>query len=185
MANSKNILNRLGLPQSYTSLILGSLVVIVAIVLVFGIIRRGAGFTPSITPPDTSAPESQFTQEKKELPANYTIAQGDTLWSISEKFYKSGYNWVDITKENNLQNPDVLFVGTTLKIPNVEPKMPQVENQPNAITGTSYTVVQDDNLWDVAVRAYGDGYKWVDIAKANNLVNPDVIDVGQALTIPR
>ena len=29
---------------------------------------------------------------------------------ISEKFYKSGYNWVDIAKANNIANPNSIFI---------------------------------------------------------------------------
>lgn len=55
----------------------------------------------------------------------------------------------------------------------------------DAITEDSYTVVLGDSLWDIAIRAYGDGYKWVEIAKANNLSNPDLIHPGNEFTLPR
>ncbi|QQS38540.1 LysM peptidoglycan-binding domain-containing protein [Candidatus Woesebacteria bacterium] len=53
------------------------------------------------------------------------------------------------------------------------------------IEGETYTVVRGDNLWKIAERAYGDGYKWVDIAKANKLVNPSIIHAGNVFVIPR
>lgn len=53
------------------------------------------------------------------------------------------------------------------------------------IEGTSYTVIKGDTLWDIAVRAYGDGYKWTEIASANNLVNPNIIHAGNVFTLPR
>jgi nucleoid-associated protein YgaU len=49
----------------------------------------------------------------------------------------------------------------------------------------SYTVVKGDSLWSIAVKAYGDGYKWVSIAKANKLDNPNVIHAGNVLVIPK
>lgn len=62
-------------------------------------------------------------------------------------------------------------------------------NAPNGtmtkITGTTYDVVRGDNLWNIAVRAYGDGYRWVDIARANHLANPRIIHAGNHFTIPR
>jgi len=53
------------------------------------------------------------------------------------------------------------------------------------ITGDKYVVVAGDSLWTIAIRAYGDGYKWVDIAKANELANPDIIHAGNEFTLPR
>lgn len=57
--------------------------------------------------------------------------------------------------------------------------------QQQDIKGNEYTVVQGDNLWTIAERAYGDGYKWVEIARANKLDNPDIIHAGNKLTLPR
>lgn len=53
------------------------------------------------------------------------------------------------------------------------------------ITGDKYTVVSGDSLWEIAERAYGNGNKWVEIAKANNLKNPNVIHSGNSFTLPR
>jgi len=55
----------------------------------------------------------------------------------------------------------------------------------SSISGASYTVVKGDNLWDIAEKAYGDGFKWTEIAKANNLHNPSVIHTGNVLSLPR
>lgn len=57
--------------------------------------------------------------------------------------------------------------------------------QSSAITQATYTVLEGDHLWEIAVRAYGDGFRWSDIAKANNLSSPDAIAPGMVLTIPR
>jgi nucleoid-associated protein YgaU len=47
-----------------------------------------------------------------------------------------------------------------------------------------YTVVSGDTLWAIAERFYGDGSKYPQIASANGIANPDLIMVGQELTIP-
>lgn len=47
-----------------------------------------------------------------------------------------------------------------------------------------YTVVKGDTLWGISKRYYGDGSKYMTIAKANNISNPDIIHVGQKLLIP-
>ena len=126
-----------------------------------------------------NAESQELIQEEKN--SVYTVVQGDNLWTISEKFYQTGYKWIDIAKANNLTNPDIIEKGVKLKIPKDE----SLIAQPNSISGTTYTVKQGEYLWDIAVRAYGDGYKWVDIAKANSLENPDLIFSGNNLVIPR
>lgn len=53
------------------------------------------------------------------------------------------------------------------------------------IAGTTYTVVEDDWLSTIAARAYGDIFSYDKIAKANNIANPDYIQAGTVLVIPR
>ncbi len=54
----------------------------------------------------------------------------------------------------------------------------------NNSTGKYYTVVRGDTLWGIAKRFYGNGSRYPEIAKANNISNPDLIHVGQRLLIP-
>lgn len=219
--------------ESYTSLILGIVVVIVATIVLLGFVK---GKNTSVKPefakvlkqeqntPTSAKSQILLTTEQKKPTitqakakteikktivkeeiakekvisgTTYSVKEGDTLWNIAEKKYNSGYNWVDIQKANKLTNPDVLFAGTKLTLPNVEPKIATVgkvnkENQPagssiqtNKISGSSYTVVKGDTLWDISVRAYGDGYAWTKISSANNLSNPNIIYSGNKINIPR
>lgn len=48
-----------------------------------------------------------------------------------------------------------------------------------------YTIQLGDNLWDIAVKEYGDGFNYVDIVNANHLENPSLIFSGNVLIIPR
>ncbi len=49
----------------------------------------------------------------------------------------------------------------------------------------TYTLAEGEGLWDVAVKFYGDGNRWVEIAEANNLTdNPDNVPPGTELIIP-
>ena len=98
----------------------------------------------------------------------------------------------EIAKANNLANPSLIHAGVKITIPDVKLKIITMVQQKvseipatNAIKGSSYTVVSGDNLWDIAVRSYGDGYRFVEIVRANNLSNPDLIFVGNKLKIPR
>lgn len=121
----------------------------------------------------------------------HTVVKGETLWSIAENSYGSGYNWVDIKKANNLTT-DTIEVGQKLVIPdNISAKEPtttekvQLVAENQNISGTTYTVEKGDCLWNIAVRAYGDGFKWTEIAQANHLANPSVIHSGNILVLPR
>jgi nucleoid-associated protein YgaU len=194
-----------GRKNSYTNLLIGILVVIGFAAIIIGLIR-GKSTTPQ--PDVTTNQATQSTQPQESLPTKHTVTQGETLWTISEHYYNTGYNWPDIAKANNLSNPSNISAGMELTIPVVTPIMPMVTQpevspteaamqpaQPTttptpmkvmgAITGNSYTVVRGDNLWSIAVRAYGDGFRWEDIAKANKLANPRLIHAGNVFTLPR
>ena len=193
--NLNSILKSLKTNEPAISTALGALVVLtVAILLVNYFKGRDSA---NILPP---AAQTEMTQGPVSLPAKHTVAQGEHLWQIAEKYYKSGYNWVDIAEANNLSNPSQIDTGVELSIPQVEAKTltfkdsPQIaqapptaepENTQNSIIEDTYKTVQGDHLWGIAVRAYGDGYKWVEIAKTNNLKNPNLIFVDQELKLPR
>jgi nucleoid-associated protein YgaU len=164
---------------------------------------RATGLRPTLTSiPTKPQPSKVIVQVPSNIPTQnftgqktYTVSKGDTLWSIAEKFYKSGYNWVDISSANKLSNPGIINTGTKLIIPSVAPKLATVQTTPPApaavtafgpkITGSTYTVQKGDHLWGIAVRAYNDGYKWTEIAKLNNITPPSVIYTGQVLKLPR
>ena len=180
----KSIIKKFDSTDSMVSLVLG-----LAVVLVIGLTI--VNFVKSRTQQAASAQRTaaEGTTETSSLPAKYTVKAGDTLWSISESYYKSGYNWVDIRDVNNIANPDLIEAGTIFTIPNVAPKgvsapaisAASITEKPNEL---SYTVVQGDDLWNIAIREYGNGYKWTDIATANKLENPGIIHPGNVLTMP-
>ena len=55
----------------------------------------------------------------KKADRTYVVQPGDTLFSISRKFYKSTKHWKDIrdANEKNIRDPKSLTVGQTLIIP--------------------------------------------------------------------
>jgi len=182
--NIKNILKAIKLNESTISMVLGALVIIVVGLLVVNYFKdqESQGLLPEVT--------TENQTETAEVGKTYTVSKGDNLWNIAENAYGSGYNWVDIAEANNLTSPDMLNEGQELSIPDVEPKLATVssimdESSPDAISGATYEVQKGDNLWDISVRAYGDGYKWVEVATANNLTNPDLIFSGNILVLPR
>lgn len=62
---------------------------------------------------------------------------------------------------------------------------PEVNNNIAAeSTGTSYIVKKGDYLSKIAKEKLGTGSKWTEIAKLNNLKNPNRLSAGQELKIP-
>jgi len=57
-----------------------------------------------------------------EAAASYTIKQGDTLWDISNTFFKDPFLWPFIWKANPyITNPDLIYPGNKLAIPSLAP----------------------------------------------------------------
>ena len=50
-------------------------------------------------------------------------------------------------------------------------------------TPKTYTVVKGDTLWSICKKHLGDGQKYKEVAKLNNLENPDLIYPGQKLRL--
>lgn len=59
-------------------------------------------------------------------------------------------------------------------------------NSPAPKQDTTYPVQKGDSLWNIAKKIYGDGSKYTKIYEANKdkITNPNLIYVGQVLTIP-
>jgi peptidoglycan hydrolase-like protein with peptidoglycan-binding domain len=51
-------------------------------------------------------------------------------------------------------------------------------------TQTMHNVFPGENLWGIAQQYYGDGSRWKEIAKANQLSEASVLRVGMVLTVP-
>lgn len=167
-------LNKIKINESVVSMILGAVVVVLAGLLAYNYFR-GQNISQQVTGTDEgelTAPAATMA-----LPTTHTVIAGETLWSIAEKYFSDGYSYLKVAQANNLENPSVIEPGQKLIIPGVKTQ--------SAITENSYTVASGDSLWQIAVRAYGDGYRWTDIAKANNLISPSLIHAGNVLIFPK
>ena len=47
----------------------------------------------------------------------YQIRWGDTLWDISEAFYRNPWLYPRIARHNNIRNPDLIIAGRNIRIP--------------------------------------------------------------------
>lgn len=117
----------------------------------------------------------------------HKVSKGENLWILAEKYYGDGFKWVEIATENKLSNASIIEEGQELTIPSLEAISinPVSELTTEKINEATYAVKEGDCLWDIAVRSYGDGYKWVEIAKVNNLNHPNIIHAGNILILPR
>ena len=206
----KNILKFFKMNENTISTIMGGVVILVIVGLIFNYFRttnlktwqgllNGEGAQTSITE-DKKLGDSTLD--------TYKVVKGDDLWHIAEKYYKSGYNYVDIIKENKLSAQGTIEVGQELRIPKVEAKQLTVvetkaevktemktetaevkkEETKNSLSieAGSYTTVRGDSFWKIAVRAYGDGYAWTKIFEANKQIfnNPNLIHADVKIVIP-
>jgi len=189
------IISKLKFAESYTSLIFGAIVVLVIGILFvsFAKTNRDPQTSSIMNTPKTWEQLFQDTATS----STYTVRPGDDLWTISVNTYNDGYRWVEIAKINNLVNPGLIQAGDKLVIPaedsseqivsgsNSLPLTQDSKIANNSIMGSTYTVKSGDCLWDIAIRAYGDGYRWPELARVNNIVNPDLIYPNTVLQIPR
>jgi LysM repeat protein len=101
----------------------------------------------------------------------YTVEWHDTLYSIAQRFNTTVEA---IMALNGIEDPQYLKVGQVLKIAGT--------SQPSPGTQTEYVVQPGDTLFSIAQR-YG---TTVDaLSRANGLVNPWFVQVGQKLVIPQ
>lgn len=214
----KNILKYFKMNEDTISTLMGIVVIVLIAGLIFNYFKSAnlKTWQGMLLDQQSPAATSAVTEEDKQVEKNlaiYKVVKGDDLWHISEKFYKSGYNYVDIMKENKISGNGAISAGMELIIPIVEPKKitiietPEVlsdksgeaiqatvmeqdsktENTTNgSIEAGEYVTKKGDSLWSIAVRSYGDGFKWTKIYWENKNVigNPDVIHANVKITIP-
>ena len=116
--------------------------------------------------------------------ASYTVAKGDTLYSISRKY---GVSVSELTQANSLSSDSVIKVGQTLVIPSAQNAAATVQ-APQTISAApatrsydSYTVQKGDTLYRIAKV---NGITVDELKTLNNLNSSSVLKVGQVLKIP-
>ena len=96
----------------------------------------------------------------------HTVKKNETLSAIAGKY---GVSTSSLQAYNGITNPNLVFIGKKLKIP--DSTVQQIE----------YTVKKGDSLGGVASRF---GIKLSDLTSRNNIDRPDLIKVGQKIIIP-
>ena len=203
--NLKSILKTIKMHESSISTLLGFVIIVIIGLLIVNYFRQANQ--------GETIQNAANTAENQMADNTHKVVAGDTLWSISEKYYGTGFEWKRIMEANDIKNANDIEEGQVLNIPEViaqettepvamvteaptakpevmstqtkEPEAPVMEANTVSSNEKSYTVVHGDNLWKIAVAVYGNGYKWTEIAKANKLAHPGLIHAGNVLVLPR
>lgn len=112
----------------------------------------------------------------------YVVQRGDTLYRIA---LNHGLTTEQLARANNIVNPDVIYAGQTLVIPDGrltdEESNPESEVEAVQNTPTTYVIQRGDTLFRIASNF---GLSTQVLAQANGISNPSFIYAGQVLTIP-
>lgn len=87
-------------------------------------------------------------------------------------------------KEIGGENPSDISADITMDSNENEVAASTTSETGKGLGAKTYTVKAGDTLSKISKEFYGDANKYMDIAKANNIDNPDKINVGQELVIP-
>src|SRR3954468_4729251 len=109
---------------------------------------------------------------------SYTIRSGDTLGSIASRYHTTVSA---LARANNIANPNVIYAGRTLQIPDGFDSTPAAPVNLSGTGGTqTYTVRSGDTLSGIAARF---GTSVAALAARKGSANPNMIYVGQRLTV--
>lgn len=105
----------------------------------------------------------------------YTVKAGDTLSAIAAKY---GTTYQALASANSISNPNDIYVAQVIK---VSATVTAASSQTVSSTSSgSYTVKSGDTLYGIAL---ANGLNWRTLAKQNGISDPNVIFVGQKLSL--
>lgn len=100
----------------------------------------------------------------------YTVLPDESMWDIARRVYGDGSRYIDVFDANRgrlmtdgtpLVDPRIVRPGWVLELP-----LP-AENVPDVDGVSMYRVREGDDLWGIASRFLGDGFRWVEIWEHN------------------
>lgn len=108
--------------------------------------------------------------------ASYTVKSGDTLSAIAAKY---GTTYQALASANSISNPNDIYVGQVIKVSATATAASSQAASSTSSNG-SYTVKSGDTLYGIAL---ANGLNWQTLAKQNGISDPNVIFVGQKLSL--
>lgn len=124
----------------------------------------------------TSSSTSSSANSTVTTAASYTVKAGDTLSAIAAKY---GTTYQALASTNSISNPNDIYVGQVIK---VSATATAASSQAASSTNSngSYTVKSGDTLYGIAL---ANDLNWQTLAKQNGISDPNVIFVGQKLSL--
>ncbi|WP_243239788.1 C40 family peptidase [Sulfobacillus harzensis] len=138
---------------------------------------HGAAVHDSQTPSASGVSSSTASPTFEAAPATtYRVQPGNTLGGIAARFHTT---WEHLAAINHLANPNLLLVGQVLRLTGTvtKPAAPTVVQ--SAVH--TYRVQPGNTLSGIASRFHT---TWPVLARLNHLSNPNILRVGQVLTLP-
>lgn len=148
----------------------------VALSIALAVVVALTGALSLATQPAMAAPAAN--QGNPPTHRTYVVRTGDTLSAIALRF---GITQDALMRANNIRNANVVYVGQTLIIPGGHGPGTPPQPVPQPSRPTTYVVKRGDTLGDIAKRFNTTVQA---LMQANNLKNPNRIEVGQVLNIP-
>jgi nucleoid-associated protein YgaU len=155
------------------------------------------------TPPEPAVepPVRSVAPAAPAVPRMHVVQKGDSLWKISEKYYKTGTHWrkIEAANKGRIQDINRLKINTKLVIPPLEALERSAGLRGSdgrstlSTTGVLaggkkyYEVKKGDTLWSIAVKQLGDAGRLKELQEANaDLVKDPKRDLkpGMRLILP-
>ena len=124
----------------------------------------------------TSSSTSSSVNSTVTTAASYTVKSGDTLSAIAAKY---GTTYQALASANSISNPNDIYVGQVIKVSATATAASSQAASSTSSNG-SYTVKSGDTLYGIAL---ANGLNWQTLAKQNGISDPNVIFVGQKLSL--
>ena len=124
----------------------------------------------------TSSSTSSSANSTVTTAASYTVKAGDTLSAIAAKY---GTTYQALASTNSISNPNDIYVGQVIKVSATATAASSQAASSTSSNG-SYTVKSGDTLYGIAL---ANGLNWQTLAKQNGISDPNVIFVGQKLSL--